>query len=201
MFWADTTKEIEDTSRKMRVVEHLQELAGESEYLALWLDCDREGENICYEVIGSVREHFPSDANIYRAHFSAITESEIKYAYENLQRPNKHMAMAVDARQELDLKVGIAFSTLLKWEFLEAARAKFPRSDLKMLTYGPCQTPTLWFCVQRHKEIQAFKKERWYQPTFTYMDLVSSISPFREFLFTNIVSLFTVFLAVMYDFG
>lgn len=99
------TKEIEESSRKNRVVEHLQELGQEAEYLALWLDCDREGENICYEVIGSIRESFPKDDNIYRAHFSAITEPEIRRAYEDLQRPNKFLAMAVDARQELDLKV------------------------------------------------------------------------------------------------
>ncbi|CAD7922143.1 unnamed protein product [Amoebophrya sp. A25] len=167
MFAAEVSKEIEEGSRKMRVPEHLSELASECEYLALWLDCDREGENICYEVISIVREHFPTDQNIYRAHFSAITEPEIKRAYGDLQRPNKYMAMAVDARQELDLKVGISFSTLLKWNFLEAARAKFPRMDLKMLTYGPCQTPTLWFCVERHREIQKFRRDQWYKPTFS----------------------------------
>eukprot|EP00392_Amoebophrya_sp_AT5.2_P018702 g19308.t1 len=185
MFDASVTKELEDTSRKMRVPEHmkepdehLQELAKECEYLALWLDCDREGENICYEVISLCREHFPTDGSIYRAHFSAITEQEIWRSYEDLRRPNKFLAMSVDARQELDLKVGIAFSTLLKWNFLDAAKRKFPKLDLKMLTlrrqprrgdpmaYGPCQTPTLWFCVERHREISGFKKERWFQPCF-----------------------------------
>ncbi len=62
----------------------------------MWLDCDREGENICYEVIGLVRQQFPKDDNIYRAHFSAITEQEINRSYEDLKRPNKFMSMAVD---------------------------------------------------------------------------------------------------------
>ena len=89
-----------------RIVEHLQELGAEAEYLALWLDCDREGENIGFEVISLVSEWIPYD-NVYRANFSALTNTELSYAYENLGHPDKYMAMSVDARQELDLKIGV----------------------------------------------------------------------------------------------
>ena len=95
-----------------RIVEHLQELGAEAEYLALWLDCDREGENIGFEVISLVSEWIPYD-NVYRANFSALTNTELSYAYENLGHPDKYMAMSVDARQELDLKIGVRINILL----------------------------------------------------------------------------------------
>ena len=98
-----------------RIVEHLQELGEEAEYLALWLDCDREGENIGFEVISLVSQWIPYD-NVYRANFSALTNTELSHAYENLGHPDKYMAMSVDARQELDLKIGVRINMLLLFD-------------------------------------------------------------------------------------
>ena len=62
----------------------LQELAQEAEYLAL-RDCNREGENIGFEVISLCQEWVPYD-NVYRAKFSALTALELVNAHNNLDR-------------------------------------------------------------------------------------------------------------------
>ena len=58
--------------------------------------------------------------------------------------------------------IQVAFSRLMTRSFLNMAKEKFRLGEQRVMSYGPCQTPTLWFCAQRHKEIQNFRPEKFY---------------------------------------
>ncbi len=122
------------------------------------MDCDREGEAIAYEVIEKCLESNPK-LIIKRAHFSVVEKQEIIHAIENLSEPNQNLASAVELRQELDLKIGSAFTVF------QTIKIQKLHDDLKylMLSYGPCQIPTLGFVVERFMERKNFvEKNFWY---------------------------------------
>jgi DNA topoisomerase-3 len=155
---------VERVAEKKGIVHLLQNEGKGCEYLVLWLDCDKEGENICFEVISCVmpealgkrelRSAGPKQ-RVFRAKFSAITPSDIQKAMGSLGAPNENESLSVEARQELDLKVGVAFSRFQTRFF----QGKYSDLDARIVSYGPCQTPTLGFCVERHILIQNFVPE------------------------------------------
>ncbi|KAG5279433.1 hypothetical protein AALO_G00077730 [Alosa alosa] len=127
--------------------------------LMIWTDCDREGENIGFEVIDVCKAVKPN-IQVFRAHFSEITPNSIRRACETLTEPNVNISDAVDVRQELDLRIGAAFT---RFQTMRLQKI-FPESLAnQLISYGSCQFPTLGFVVERFKSIQAFIPETFFK--------------------------------------
>jgi len=129
-------------------------LARGADEIILACDFDREGENIGFEA-KSIAEKV-TRAPVKRARFSSLAAGEINRAFENLAAPDENMAMAAEARQILDLKMGAAFTRYVTLSVRERARTK------GVLSIGPCQTPTCGFVYERERAIRDFKpKDFW----------------------------------------
>ena len=103
--------------------------------LILWLDCDREGEAIADEVRSVCLESNPR-LHVYRAKFSTVLPGEIKKALWSLGRVNENLVQAVQARSEIDLRVGAAFT---RFQTLRLQRKFDEFSGGGVISYGPCQ--------------------------------------------------------------
>ncbi|KAJ3193188.1 DNA topoisomerase 3-alpha [Irineochytrium annulatum] len=123
--------------------------------VVIWTDCDLEGENIGGEVVEVCRQANPRIL-VKRARFSVVQQREVLRAWTNLQEMDWNQVSAVDTRQELDLRIGAAF-TRFQTLYLQN---KFPQQlEDNIVSYGSCQFPTLGFIVDQFELVKSFCPE------------------------------------------
>ena len=160
LFFIDPIQVIEKGS--YRYVEALRDIGRSIRYALLALDADSEGESIAFETL-KILEQINKYFEAKRLWFSAVTERDILQALNNPQEPNRLLAEKCFTRMIIDLTIGSAFTRILTLSVRKTLRNALPRGHF--LSFGPCQTPTLWFVVQREIQREKFKAEKFYRIT------------------------------------
>ncbi|KAG8718055.1 DNA topoisomerase [Ceratobasidium sp. 395] len=141
-----------------RIERNLLSEARHAQMLVIWTDCDREGENIGVEVETVCLRANPR-MRVKRARFSAIIPAQIHRAAQNPVDLDRAQSDAVEARILLDLRFGAAFTRMQTLTL----QPRFPQLEQGLISYGPCQFPTLGFVVSRYEQVRAFVPEPfWY---------------------------------------
>lgn len=162
LFDLPVTKMCRDESNK-KIQKTLEREAKAAKWLIIWTDCDREGENIGFEIIDVCKAINPR-LQVYRAKFSEITLPSIERALNNLGQPDARMTAACDVRQEIDLRTGAAFTRFQT----QRLQRRFQSLSNQLISYGSCQFPTVGFVVERYKAIEQFIPEAFWKIKVTH---------------------------------
>ncbi|KAJ1770695.1 DNA topoisomerase 3-alpha [Coemansia sp. RSA 1843] len=162
LFTADVIKCVDENGK--RVAQNIEREARTASHLYIWTDCDREGEGIGGEIAELCIASNPRIV-VKRAHFSSVLPQEIHSAMQNPRDLDMRQVDAVEARTELDLRIG---SALTRYQTLRL-RSRFAALSEKLISYGPCQFPTLGFVVDQFLRVEGFVPEPFW---FIFMDHV-----------------------------
>jgi DNA topoisomerase-1 len=133
---------------KKKLMENIKKLARNAQKVYLGTDPDREGEAIAYFL---KQELSNMNSRIYRAMFYEITKSSVLKAIQTAKDIDLNLVHAQFARRVLDRLIGYKLSPLLWKEFMTRG-----------LSVGRVQSPALRLIVERERQIQSFKKKKYY---------------------------------------
>ncbi|GIX64933.1 DNA topoisomerase III beta-1, putative [Babesia caballi] len=176
----------EEASPENNIPQHLAYEAKGCSYLLLCLDNDREGENIAFEVIGICRPHLAklNTKQVWDLGFVVASPCRfIERAFQLLAERTSCVPWAACAPQtswnptQFTRARSSTFVSAAPSPVSKRSSSRYPLSctkfylfqekygdlDSTCISYGPCQTPTLFFCVDRHNAILAFQEEPYYK--------------------------------------
>ncbi|SPO25710.1 related to DNA topoisomerase III alpha [Ustilago trichophora] len=154
LFEAPITTDLSDDAKSIGM--NLRVEARNADAVMIWTDCDREGEHIGSEIVAEVRK-VRRNIRVMRARFSAIIDSQIHAACQNTVDLDWRAADAVESRIQLDLRIGAAFSRMQTLALQNRIPALIEQRQV--ISYGPCQFPTLGFVVDRYNKVTQFVPE------------------------------------------
>ncbi|MEK7188587.1 MAG: type I DNA topoisomerase, partial [Patescibacteria group bacterium] len=140
--------------KSLEAVKEIQDAASKAQHIFLATDPDREGEAIAQHVLEMLRSNdqfLISNDKVNRIVFHEITKEAVDQAIKNPHQLDKNLVDAQMARRVLDRLVGYKLSPLL-WKKVRRG-----------LSAGRVQTVTVRLIVEREREIEAFKKEEYWE--------------------------------------
>jgi len=144
-------REFRDEVRDHRSLRELKKVFSGAGVLVIATDNDSEGELIGAEIL-KIWRRVNGNRPYRRMRFNSTDYRELRRAWRNLEETlNWRWVSKALFRQRFDLIAGAAFTRLLT---LTARR--YDR-NVKLISWGPCQSPTLWFIVRRERERLNFK--------------------------------------------
>lgn len=144
----------------------LKSLVDKNPFLVVATDYDREGELIGVEVIELLKSYNKNINLIKRAKFSAITNQEIKSAFDKLAEIDYNLSNAGESRQIIDLIWGAVLTRFIS--------LTSHRLGKEFLSIGRVQSPTLALLVEREREITNFVPK-------TYWKIIATLKKKQTF--------------------
>src|SRR3989339_256278 len=138
--------------KKKEVISKLLSMAGKTDKIFLASDPDREGEAIAWHTEWLFQNsNLKGKKEIKRISFHEITKEAVEEALGSAREIDMNLVNAQQGRRVLDRVVGYSLSPVL-W-----------RKVRRGLSAGRVQSVAVRLIVEREKEIEAFKKEKFYR--------------------------------------
>jgi DNA topoisomerase IA len=152
LFEAPVTWVVRDRKAHRDLVRNVEN----ADLIVLATDNDAEGELIAYEVLLAAEKTLGSRPKFKRMRFNAATPEELRNAWNRLE-PDLNWRWVWKAlfRHRFDLATGAAYTRLLTL----SGRLN---ADRRLVSWGSCQAPTLWFVYEREVAIRNFKPENYW---------------------------------------
>ena len=140
---------------KWEQFKEVKRLFQQADVLVNAADVDREGSNIFYSIL---RLTGVKGKPIQRLWINSLEKDEVRKGFKNLQNNDKDLRLfdEAKARQISDWMVGINASRLFTLHLQKKGFGSY-------LSIGRVQSPTVYLIYQRHKEIENFVSEPFYQ--------------------------------------
>ena len=158
-------------SEKKMIISDLKESGKKADSIILATDPDREGEAIAShikDVLGSNEKLKVKNEKFKRIVFHEITKEAVEEALKNPRDIDKDLVDAQTARRVLDRLVGYKLSPVL-WQKVRRG-----------LSAGRVQSVALRLIAEREREIEKFKKEKYYTVTAVMVNPKSKITNNKE---------------------